>query len=115
MIKSTVVDAKRIPVWVRSVGGYPLVMAQDVHVSITPRSPVERKLQGALEEQLSSALQAAAHRIAEDYAGEPADRVCQRLLDEARSGLHPDIAAAFQPDRAELCQIAEAIVRGEYR
>ena len=32
------------------------------------------------------------------------------LLDETRSGLHPDVAAAFQPDPAELRRLAEAIV-----
>lgn len=84
-------------------------------VSLDPHglSPVEQKLRGPLEEQLTSALQAAAERIRVSYAGEPVDQVCDRLLAETRAGLHPDIAAAFQPDHAELRRVAEAITRGE--
>lgn len=76
-------------------------------------SPVQQKLQGPLEDQLTSALQAATGRVREAYAGEPVEEVCRLLLTETRAGLHPDIAAAFQPDRAEFCQVAEAIVRGD--
>ena len=75
-------------------------------------SPVEQKLKTALEEQLTSALQAAAQRISADYAGEPVDEVCRRLYDETRAGLHPDIAAGFRPDGAELRRVADAITRG---
>lgn len=84
------------------------------HVSLDPRGldPAQRKLRGALEEQLTSALKAAADRVRSDYGGEPVDQVCQRLLDETRSGLHPDIAAAFEPDMDEFCRVAVAIVRG---
>ncbi|BCJ61490.1 hypothetical protein [Micromonospora endophytica] len=83
------------------------------HVTLEPRDPVQEKLRGPLEEQLTSALQAAADRVRDSYAGEPVEQVCQRLLDETRGGLHPDIAAAFQPDMDELCRVAIAIVRGE--
>jgi hypothetical protein len=85
------------------------------HVSLDPEnlSPVEDKLRVPLEEQLSSALQAAAHRVSEDYHGESVDEVCARLLDETRVGLHPDIAAGFQPDLEQLRLVAEAIVRGD--
>jgi len=76
-------------------------------------SPVERKLKSALEEQLTSALQAAARRISADYSGEPVDEVCRRLYEETLTGLHPDIAAGFRPDGPELCRVAEAITRGE--
>ena len=41
------------------------------------------------------------------------EQVCQRLLDETRSGLHPDIAEAFNPDMDEFCRVAVAIVRGD--
>ena len=58
-------------------------------------------------------LQAAADRVRSGYAGEPVEDVCRRLLDETRSGLHPDIAAGFQPDMDEFCRVAVAIVRGE--
>lgn len=85
------------------------------HVSLDPShlSPVEHKLRGPLEDQLTSALQAAAHRIRDEYAGEPVDVVAHRLVMLTKEGLHPDIAAGFRPDSAELRRVAEAIVRGE--
>jgi len=85
------------------------------HVTLDPSglSPAQQKLRGPLEEQLTSALQAAADRVRAGYAGEPVEEVCQRLLDETRSGLHRDIAAGFQPDMDEFCRVAVAIVRGE--
>jgi hypothetical protein len=84
------------------------------HVTLDPQSlgPAERKLRGPLEEQLTSALKAAAERVRADYAGQPVDQVCQRLLDETKAGLHPDIAAGFDPDMDEFCRVAVAIVRG---
>ncbi|WP_019868701.1 hypothetical protein [Salinispora oceanensis] len=82
------------------------------HVTLEPRDPVQKKLRGPLEEQLTSALQAATDRVRESYDGEPVEQVCQRLLDETRAGLHPDIAAGFQPDMDEFCRVAVAIVRG---
>ena len=85
------------------------------HVTLDPEdlSPVENKLREPLEEQLSSALQAAAHRVSEDYHGESVEEVCARLLEETRAGLHPDVAAGFQPDREQLRLVAAAIVRGD--
>jgi len=85
------------------------------HVSLDPSrlTPAQQRLREPLEEQLTSALQAAADRVRAAYAGEPVDVVCQRLLDETRAGLHPDIAAGFQPDMAEFCGVAAAIVRGD--
>jgi hypothetical protein len=84
------------------------------HVTLDPDQldPVQRKLRGPLEEQLSSALRAAADRVRADYDGQAVEFVCQRLLDETRAGLHPDIAAGWQPDMNEFCQVAVAIVRG---
>ncbi|GLY20286.1 hypothetical protein [Micromonospora sp. NBRC 101691] len=85
------------------------------HVTLDPRGldPVQQKLRGPLEEQLTSALRAASDRVRADYAGEPVEQVCQRLLDETRAGLHPDIAAGFTPDMDEFCRVAVAIVRGD--
>ncbi len=85
------------------------------HVSLDPDSldPVERKLREPLEEQLTSALRAAAHRVREGYAGEPVAQVQARLLEETRAGLHPDVAAGFHPDPRQLRDVAEAIVRGD--
>lgn len=82
------------------------------HVSLDPEglNPVERKLREPLEEQLSSALQAAAHRIRAHYAGEPVERVRARLLEETKAGLHPDVAAGFEPDPGQLRAVAESIV-----
>lgn len=76
-------------------------------------SPVEQKLQGPLEDQLTSALQAATDKVQAGYAGEPVEQVSAELLERTRSGLHPDIAAAFQPDPAELRRVAEAVVRDD--
>lgn len=85
------------------------------HVSLDPDQldPVQRKLRGPLEEQLSSALRAAAQRVRADYDGQAVEFVCQRLLDETRAGLHPDIAAGWQPEMNEFCRVAVAIVRGQ--
>jgi hypothetical protein len=83
-------------------------------VSLDPRtlSPVEQKLQGPLEDQLSSALQAAADKIKRRYAGEPVDEIEARLLADTKAGLHPDIAAGWSPDHQELRRVAQAIVNG---
>jgi hypothetical protein len=85
------------------------------HITLDPAglNPVEEKLRGPLEDQLTSALQAAADRVRNTYGGEPVESVCQRLLDETRAGLHPDIAAGFDPDMDEFCRVAVAIVRGK--
>ncbi|MET0414922.1 MAG: hypothetical protein ABW022_02730 [Actinoplanes sp.] len=81
-------------------------------VNLDPRSlnPVEDKLRGPLEDQLTSALQAATERIRHGYAGETVDQVTEQLLDGTKAGLHPDIAAGFHPDPLQLRHVAEAIV-----
>lgn len=81
-----------------------------IHLDPASLNPVEEKLRGPLEEQLTSALQAATDKVSHDYAGEPAETVAVKLLEQTRAGLHPDIAAGFTPDQAELHQVAEAIV-----
>jgi hypothetical protein len=82
------------------------------HITLDPSSlsPVEAKLRGPLEEQLTSALQAATDKVTQAYAGEPIDQVTDELLTETKAGLHPDIAAAFVPDQRELRRVAEEIV-----
>jgi hypothetical protein len=84
----------------------------DPQVTLDPNSlsPVEEKLRGALEEQLTSALQAATGKVSDGYAGEPVDQVENMLFEQTKSGLHPDIAAAFTPDHNQLRQVAQAIV-----
>lgn len=72
--------------------------------------PMREQLRGPLEEQLSSALQRATEVVAAGYRGEPVEDVAARLLAETRSALHPDIAAAFQPDPTQLRQVAQTIV-----
>lgn len=83
------------------------------HISLDPHglSPVEQKLRGPLEEQLSSALQAAKDKIEHEYAGESVDQVTGMLLQRTKEGLHPDIAEGFQPDPGQLRQVAEVIVQ----
>ena len=83
------------------------------HVSLDQAdlSPAPEKLRGALEEQLSSALRRATEVVAGDYHGEGVEEVAARLVEHTRAGLHPDIAEAFQPDMAQIGQLAEAIVR----
>jgi hypothetical protein len=82
------------------------------HVSLDPASlsPVEQKLRGPLEDQLTSALQHATDKVNDNYAGEPVDEVADELLTETKAGLHRDIAAGFVPDQRELRRVAEAIV-----
>jgi hypothetical protein len=81
-------------------------------VTLDPTSlnPVEDKLRGPLEEQLTSALRAATERTRHTYAGEPVDEVATTLLERAREALHPDIADGFHPDPAQLRHVAETIV-----
>lgn len=89
-------------------------MATDPQVTLDSHAlnPVEEKLRGPLEEQLTSALQAATDKIRHGYAGESVDEVTRQLLDGTRSGLHPDIAAGFHPDHTQLRRVAESIVTG---
>ena len=75
-------------------------------------TPVEDKLRGPLEDQLTSALRAATEKTRQTYAGESVDEVTATLLERTRSALHPDIAAGFHPDPAQLRHVAETIVAG---
>jgi hypothetical protein len=81
-------------------------------VTLDPTSlnPVEEKLRGALEDQLTSALRAATDKTRHTYAGESVEVVTQELLRRTREGLHHDIADGFHPDMAELRRVAETIV-----
>jgi hypothetical protein len=83
------------------------------HITLDSQSlnAVEEKLRGPLEDQLTSALQTATDRVQSDYHGEPVEQVSVELLEQTRAGLHPDIAAGFDPDPAELRRVAEAVVR----
>jgi len=70
---------------------------------------VPERLREPLAEQLDSALQRAVKVVGHDTHGESADVIADRLLDETKSALHPDIAAGLSPDRADLCRVAEEI------
>ncbi|MEV4617420.1 hypothetical protein AB0J74_01730 [Asanoa sp. NPDC049573] len=85
------------------------------HVTLEPDpdDPVQRKLRGPLEDQLTSALQAATDRVRASYRGEEFEVVCRQLVEETKAGLHPDIAAGFEPNMDEMCRLAVAIVRGQ--
>jgi hypothetical protein len=72
--------------------------------------PVGQKLQKPLEAQLTSALQHAAHTVEDHYTGESVPEVAAELLAETREGLHPDVAAGFEPDRGQITAVAAAIV-----
>ena len=82
------------------------------HVTLAGNTlhPVEEKLRGPLQDQLTSALRAATEKTQHTYAGETVDEVTATLLDRTKAALHPDIAAAFRPDPAQLRQVAESIV-----
>jgi hypothetical protein len=82
------------------------------HVTLDPNSlnPVEERLREPLQEELSSALQVATERVEEHYDGQPVDEVCRMIEAETKRGLHPDIAAGFHPDHAELRLLAEVII-----
>jgi hypothetical protein len=84
----------------------------DPQVSLDPRTltPVEEKLRGPLEDQLTSALQSAADKTEHEYAGQSAGELTAMLLERTKAALHPDIAAGFSPDPAELHRVAEAII-----
>ncbi|GIF21484.1 hypothetical protein BJ973_005069 [Actinoplanes tereljensis] len=83
-------------------------------VTLDPNSlnPVEDKLRGPLEEQLTSALRAATEKTKQTYAGESVETVTETLLTRTKSALHHDIADGFHPDPAQLRQVAESIVAG---
>jgi hypothetical protein len=84
----------------------------DPQVTLDPNSlnPIEDKLRGPLEEQLTSALRAATEKTRHAYAGESVDRVTEELLERTKAGLHHDIADGFHPDPAQLRHVAETII-----
>ncbi|WP_433303124.1 hypothetical protein ACQP2F_11145 [Actinoplanes sp. CA-030573] len=81
-------------------------------VTLDPKSlnPVEDKLRGPLQDQLTSALRAATEKTRHTYAGESVDEVTDTLLRRTKSGLHHDIADGFRPDPSQLRHVAESIV-----
>ncbi|HEY3501873.1 MAG TPA: hypothetical protein VGN37_03665 [Actinocatenispora sp.] len=74
---------------------------------------IEDRLRDPLEKQLTSALRAAIHRLADDVVGMDVAEVVDWLVAETRDGLHPDIAARFEPSRYEMAAIAGQLARGE--
>jgi hypothetical protein len=84
-----------------------------VHLDPADLGPVESELREPLEEQLSSALRGATEAVRASYAGESVAETTERLLAGARDRLHPDVAAGFEPDRAQLAALAEQIAQGE--
>lgn len=84
------------------------------HVTLAGNTlnPVEEKLRGPLQDQLTSALRAATEQTQHTYAGESVDEVTATLLERTKAGLHRDIAEGFHPDPAQLRHVAESIVSG---
>jgi hypothetical protein len=68
------------------------------------------KLRAPLEDQLTSAMQAATDKVDEQYHGEDVGEVTAELLDQTKAGLHSDIATAITPDDDQLRSVAEDIV-----
>lgn len=103
----------RVPCVAVPDSGY-LPRMTEPHVTLDPASldPASRRLQEPLEQQLTSALQDAAAEVRAGYAGESVEEVMRHLVDRARQALHPDIAAAFQPDAQQLRRLAEEITVG---
>jgi hypothetical protein len=88
--------------------------AADAHVTLhTEPGTIENELHDPLEEQLTSALRAAVDRLAGTVTGQPVDQVYDELVRATGDGLHPDIAAHFEPDEAELRRVATLLARGE--
>ncbi len=90
--------------------------ASESEPSITLRTEpgtIEDDLRGPLEEQLTSALQAAISRLTDEAKGLSVDEVYEKLRAGISDGLHPDIAARFSPNEAELRAIATQLSRGE--
>lgn len=88
--------------------------ASDAHVTLrTEPGTIEDELHDPLEEQLTSALRAAVDRLAGNVTGQPVEQVYEELVRATGDGLHPDIAARFEPDEAELRRIAGLLSRGE--
>lgn len=89
-------------------------MTDEPHVTLrTEPGTIEDELHDPLEEQLTSALKAAVDRLAGNVTGRPVDEVYQELVRATGDGLHPDIAARFEPDEAELRRVATLLARGE--
>ena len=62
-----------------------------------------------LEAQLNPRLQDAVRTVRDRYSGEDAETVYTELVDE----IEKQVGAKFEPNEANLRQIAEAIVKGE--
>jgi hypothetical protein len=86
----------------------------DPHITLnTEPGTIEDELHDPLEEQLTSALRAAVDRLSGEVTGQPVDQVYDQLLHATTDGLHPDIAARFDPDEPELRRIATLLAHGD--
>jgi hypothetical protein len=52
-------------------------------------------------------------RLSGEVTGQPVDQVYDQLLHATTDGLHPDIAARFDPDEPELRRIATLLAHGD--
>jgi hypothetical protein len=84
----------------------------DPQVRLDPETSLgaAERLRGPLEDQLTSALQAAVGKVEGDYHGEGVQDVTDELLEVTKEGLHQDIAEGFAPDQAQLRSVAAEIV-----
>lgn len=81
-----------------------------VRLEATSSLGAVEKLREPLEDQLTSALQAAVDKVDEQYHGEGVDDVSAELVATTKAGLHGDIAAGFEPDDDQLRSVAATIV-----
>jgi hypothetical protein len=88
------------------------VVIVDPQVHIDPETSLgsAENLRGPLEQQLTSALQAAVKKVDGDYHGEGVQDVADELLAGTKHGLHSDIAEGFAPDQVQLRSVAAEIV-----
>ena len=84
--------------------------APEVRIESTSSLGAAEKLRGPLEDQLTSALQVAVDKVDEQYHGEEVQEVSEELREATKAGLHPDIAAGFEPTDGQLRSVAEEIV-----
>ena len=89
-----------------------VVMVVHPRIQLDPQMSMGsvEKLRGPLEAQLTSALQVAVEDVDANYHGESLPEVTDELMEKTKSGLHRDIADAFEPNPAQLRSVARTIV-----
>jgi hypothetical protein len=87
-----------------------VVVKPQVRIDPTSSLGTVENLREQLEDQLTSALQAAVDKVDEKYHGEDVEDVTEELVETTKAGLHSDIADGFEPDDAQIHSVAAKIV-----